>query len=244
MDWVNKFSETEKLFNEIGVLLKNESFKKSQVVEVFALTALRMCRENAGAIKILLQNGFYCELMMIIRHQIELMFRLNWINSETDSKERIVRTNKIEADAYRAFQAEITNLRSNRSRRFFNEDFIKKAQKIIDDIKSENPQLLADNGNFMRLEKNETMAGDLREKYYPQYRYLCMFTHPNPSLREFHLTANQGKDIFKSFEQSYIYAMKVFKINLNIIINLLGNQLKNMKKIKEIQQIFNEFVGE
>ena len=244
MDWIDKFSETEKLFKEIVILLKEETFSKSQVVEVFALTALRMCRENAGAIKILQQNSFFCELMMVFRHQIELLFRLNWILSATDNEERILRTNRIEADAYHAFQAEITFLKGIKEKIFFDEISIKKAQEFINAIKSKNPQLLAENGNFLRRNGNETMAGDLREKYYHQYRYLCMFAHPNPLLREFHLTTDLGRDIFEEpFEKSCIYAMKVFKNNLNLIIILLGKDLQNIKKIEKLQQIFNEIVG-
>ena len=56
MDWINIFLETEKLFDDICNLTKEDNFKKIQIVELFTLTSLLICRENLGAINVLLKN--------------------------------------------------------------------------------------------------------------------------------------------------------------------------------------------
>ena len=243
MDWINMFSETEKLFGDICNLTKEESYKKSQVVEMFALTSLLICRENLGAINVLLKNNFYYEIFMIFRHQIELMFRLNWIMNAPNIEERENRTNKIEADSFRNYESELNELKKIKKKKFFNEKSLSKAHKFIKKIKQINPKLTKDN-KFMRCENNIKMAGDLREKYYPQYRFLSMLSHPNPLSRDYFFTTDRGEDTFREpFENSCIYAMKVLKENLSKIITLLGEELKNISKIKELQNIFNEVAG-
>ena len=95
MDWKNFFSETEIFFNEISELVKQDDFRKSQTVKVFALTSLLICKENLCSINVLLNNDLYYELFMIFRHQIELMFRLHWLINAPDDEERKRRTNRI-----------------------------------------------------------------------------------------------------------------------------------------------------
>ena len=238
------FSETEKLFDDIFSLTKEESYKKSQVIELFALTSLSICRENLGAINLLLQNNFYYEIFMIFRHQIELMFRLNWIMNATTDEEREERVNNIEADSYRKYDVELDELKKMKEKKYFTENTISNAKEFIKEIKQNNSQLIEDN-KFMGCGKNIEMAGELREKYYHQFKFLSMLSHPNPSSREYFLTTNKGEDVFEeSFENSCTYAMKVFKENLNKIINLLGQNLKKNDEIKELQSLFNDIAGE
>ncbi|HHI87437.1 MAG TPA: hypothetical protein ENK03_00650 [Candidatus Cloacimonetes bacterium] len=239
MDWIYKFSETEKLFDEIFLLLKEESFDKSQVVKVFASTSLSICIDNLGAIVLLIQNDYFYEVFMIFRHQIELMFRLNWIINAPNDEEKKKRTNKIEADSFRSYEDEINILKQMKNRNFFNENHIIQMQKIIYDLKKNNPQLIESN-KFMGCGKNIEMAGDFREKYYHQFRFLSMLSHPNPLSRDYFFKTNFEEDVFREpFENSCNYTMKVLNENLNKIITLLGEDLKNFTKIKKLQILFN-----
>ena len=166
MDWVKNFTEAETKFNEIGKLLANHSFNNNQIVEIFALTSLKMCRENAGAIKILLQNGFYIETMMIFRNQIELLFRLNWIKSSSQEKDRITKINSLEAKTFKDFNNEIVYLKKKKSKDFFTDKKVNKYIKALDILKANNPQYLSNNGKFIIKDNNIVMAGNLREKFY------------------------------------------------------------------------------
>ena len=244
MDWINMFSESEKLFDDICNLTKEDNFKKSQVVELFALNSLLICRENLGAINILLKNNLYYEIFMVFRHQIELMFRLNWIINAQNDEERENRTNKIEADSFRRYQAEINYLKQIRNKSFLNKEHITKMQEIIDELKQNNPHLI-ENDKFMKGENNIIMAGELREKYYHQFRFLSMLSHPNPLSRDYFFTTGDNEDIFReSFEESCKYAMKILNNNLDVIITLLMNSLNNISNIKELQKEFNEVAGD
>lgn len=244
MDWLNFFSESEKLFNDIFELVKEDDFRKSQNVKVFALTSLLICRENLSSINVLLNNDLYYELFMIFRHQIELMFRLHWLLETSDEDERKKRTNKIEADSLRNYQAELNGLKQMKERTFFDDELLDESQKMLDNVKENNPSLV-ENNLFMRCENNIEMAGDLREKYYHQYRFLSMLSHPNPLSRDYFLTTDGKDDFFQhSFYESCKYTAKVLKENLNKIIILFGDELTKLKEIKELQEEFNDVVGE
>jgi len=243
MDWINMFSKSEKLFNDICNLTKDDSFKKTQVVELFALTSLLICRENLGAINVLLKNNLYYEIFMIFRHQIELMFRLNWIITAPDSEEMKKRVNNIEASSFRDYETELDCLKQMGNRTFFSEEDLKKIQVFSDELKQNNPHLIKD-CRFMRCVNNAEMAGELREKYYHQFRFLSMLSHPNPLSRDYFLITDDNEDIFReSFEESCKYAMKILNNNLDMIITLLMNSLNNITNIKELQKEFNKVAG-
>ena len=197
MDWINIFSETEKLFDDICNLTKDETIKKSQVVEVFAFTSLLICRENLGAINVLLKNNLYYEIFMIFRHQIELMFRLNWIITAPIDEEMKKRVNKIEADSFRNYEVELNSLNQMDNRIFFNEEHIIQMQEFSDELKQNNSHLI-ENDKFMKCENNIIMAGELREKYYHQFRFLSMLSHPNPLSRDYFLLQKITKIFLKS----------------------------------------------
>lgn len=243
MDWLNFFSESEKLFIDVSKLVLRDSFKKSQTVKLFALSSLLICRENLKSINVLINKNLYYETFMIFRHQIELMFRLNWIINAENEEERIKRTNKIEADSFRNYQAEINDLKQMKERTFFSDELLDNSQKLLDDLKKENP-LLVENNAFMRCANNVEMAGKLREKYYHQFRFLSMLSHPNPLSRNYFLKPEEESDFFRNpYEESCKYTAKVLKENLNNIIYLLGDDHNHIKEISELKKEFNDAAG-
>ena len=243
-EWIKNFSEIEKMFKEICILLEEETFNKTKFVECFALTALRMCKSNAGSVKLLLENEFYVELLIVLRYQLELLFRLKWINEPESIEDKNIRTNEIEAEVYSKMQCGINDLKC-RKLEFFNKDLIKDAQESIDCLKKQKPYLINKNDNFLKDPGNFSMAGNYTEIFYTHYRFLSIFAHPNPTLNDYFQSSIECCESIdlKTLTECLKYSVKVYKHIIDITLNILHPNLENIDEIKDIQKEFNDFAG-
>ena len=242
-DWVERYTEIADKFNEFGKSLKGTSFKKvEQATELFALMCIKLCREDATAIALLIEKGLYCEAMMILRSSLELLFKLHWISKGKDHDEKNERTFCLEGKPFFDSEHEIIYLNDQliKNESIHDRSFVDKLKLAMTKHKENYPHLIRDNGKFKTSPKNPKMAGnDLRQRFYHVFRYLCIFTHPTPLLRDLLLTKDSGEEAFReSVEKALNYGIMANTIILKFSSKILSEHFPDAYETWE--KLYNE----
>jgi len=166
----------------------------NQAVEVFALQALAICRDNCRAISILLRQGLFAEPIIISRSLFELFFAIHWILEATTTEEKLERAYQLEATPYHEFAKEVRlieeNFRGPDPR--WSAQKVKEFRAVIEKIKNDSPFLLhMSKRNQLEFKKAPALADRMtpneRLRFYQVYRFASFFTHPTPSLKQVYL---------------------------------------------------------
>jgi len=242
-DWVEKYNEIADKFNEFGKSLNDKGFRKiAQASENFALMCIKLCCEDAKAIALLLKNGYYCEAMMILRSSIELLFKIHWVHDGDGYEEQNERTYKLEGKPFSDIQKEIDYLRRRLTEEgaVNNSDFVDKFQEAMNKHKENYPYLVQDNDKFKISPNNVDMAGDnIRQRFYQDYRYLCMFSHPTPMLTDMLLSDDSGESVFReSIEQALNNGIPAYQFIMGFCFNILSKHVPKTHDVRE--RLYNE----
>jgi len=242
-NWIEKYNEIADKFNEFGKSLNDKGFRKiAQASENFALMCIKLCCEDAKSIALLLENGFYCEAMMILRSSIELLFKIHWVHGGDGYKVQNERTYSLEGKPFSDIQKEINYLRkrSTEEGAIYDDNFVTKFQDLMNKHKANYPYLVHDNGKFKISPNNIDMAGDeIRQRFYQVYRYLCIFTHPSPMLTEMLLSEDSGESIFRdSIEQTLHSGIPAYQFIMGFCSNILSKHVPETHDARE--RLYNE----
>jgi len=237
-DWVKKYTEIADKFNDFGKTFGKTGFKRvEQAAETFALMCIKLCREDASSIALLLKKGLYCEAMVILRNSLELLFKIHWVHNGDTHEERNERTYRLEGKTLSDFQKEVNYMLKKATDESSKElkEIAEKHQKEIDRIKDESRYLLNERHNFKSSPSNIDMAGDLvRQKFYHNYRYLCMYTHSSPLLSDMLLSEDYGEKMFReSVEQVLDQCAVVYWLIMGLCLNILFDQVTETFDVRE-----------
>ncbi len=242
-DWCDKFRKVAIKFNDFGKSLKGVEFHpEKQAAETLALTCIKLCREDASSIALLIEEGLYCEAMMILRSSLELLFKIHWVYTGANHDEQNERTFCLEGNPLSGYQKEINFLRerTKKADAEYSFDFVKQNQDAIDKHKADYPYLVNSDDRFKTSPNNIDMAGDMiRQKFYHVYRYLCIFNHPTPILRDFILSEDSGERIFReSVEQALGYGIAAYQFIMGFCSNVLSKHVPETHDVRE--KLYNE----
>ncbi|MCK4357247.1 MAG: hypothetical protein KAW92_00615 [Candidatus Cloacimonetes bacterium] len=241
-DWVDKYNEIAYKFNKFGKSLKETGFhKEEQAVETFALMCIKLCMEDATAIALLLEKALYCEAMMILRSSLELLFKIHWVQEGDNHDEQNERTFRLESKPFSDFQDEVNYLKRSAGKDPVNDkEVVKLLQDAINKHKADYPNLVNSDGKFKTPPKNTIMAGDMIcQKFYQVYRYLCIFTHPTPILRDFILSDDSGEKVFReSIEQTLSCGIFAYELIMGFCSNILTEYVPETHELR--QKLYNE----
>lgn len=163
--------------------------ERGQAVEVFALQGVSMAKSQCRAISLLLDADLFSESIAVCRSLFELSFDMVWIDSASSPAEKLERVHRLEADAYfwmnkevKLFEGDVKSPSPVTS-----PEMLRQFQEKLDSARKKHPYLTegCDFRHAPSLPKR--MGHDLRLQYYHVYRFMCLFTHPSPMLKELHL---------------------------------------------------------
>jgi hypothetical protein len=242
-DWVEKYNEIARKFNEFGKTFGNTGFKSiEQAAETFALMCIKLCREDASSISLLLKEGLYCEAMVILRNSLELLFKIHWVHNGDTHEEQNDRIYRLEGKTLTDFQKEVNYMLEKATEENSKDlkEIAEKHQKEIDRIKDQSPYLLNERNNFKASPTNIAMAGDLvRQKFYHNYRYLCMYAHSSPLLSDMLLSEDYGEKMFReSIEQVLDQCVAVYWFIMGFCSNILSEHVPETHDVRE--RLYNE----
>jgi hypothetical protein len=189
------YSQASAVLQRVEHTLRDLQFHPGeQADEVFAAQALSMCRSHCRAISLLLDADLFSESINVCRSLFELCFDLLWINSTTDEAERLARAYKLEGDTYFHFSKEVKlfEVDVNSESPLTSRERLRQINEWLEQAKQDSPYLTASTANG-RVEfahappLTERMGQQLRLQYYHIYRFMCLFTHPSPFLRDLYL---------------------------------------------------------
>lgn len=168
--------------------------ERDQAVEVFAAQGVSMSRDHCRAIALLLDADLFSESIAVCRSLFELSFDTVWINSADNQTEKLERVYQLEADPYFQMNKEVKLFEEDvkSSSPLTSEKKLRQFRQVLDRTMKANPYLTVspaqgkvDFKHAPSLAKR--MEHDFRLQYYHIYRFMCLFTHPSPMLKELHL---------------------------------------------------------
>ena len=239
------FRKASLICKEFLDTLKGLKFdEEKDALEIFTIMCVNMCSQHLKAISILLENGLYTESIALSRNIMELLFNLNWIY-EADENDKNERTFKLEASPYHDFEKEIKLMEENLSKK--NPVWPKKAienfKNEMNEIKSNFPHLVEPNTHDERKFKKapplaSRMNNILRLRYYHIYRFVSVFIHPTPFLKNYFLSRvpDQREPIQKiedSLKHILSYSLLFVELILNYSLEILAKYNPNQREIRE-----------
>lgn len=191
-DYIKNCEKASSILQSYGETFSKIQFnEENQAIELFALTSLRMSSQHFKSISILLKNGILSDCFIICRNIIELCFNLRWAEKGKTRNEVLDRTYQLEAKPLKDFDTEIKEMEKciGKEMQRLSDDSIIAHINLINEIKGSLPYLL-EKGDDSKLEFRTAPSfanrmGDLKIKYYHIYRFVCMFAHPSPKLKEY-----------------------------------------------------------
>lgn len=160
----------------------------TEPLAVFNFMCLDNLKLESRAISILINNNLYNQSMSHIRNIFEIWVNMDWLfNSSTD--EQIKNVNLLLSNVFSYHDVEVRKLEENllTDNPIWTKKKVKEMRATLEKYKVDNPELI-ENGKFKRpptLEKR--MSTNNRHRYYHNYRWLSIFTHPSPLLKDLHI---------------------------------------------------------
>jgi hypothetical protein len=208
--------------------------ERDQAVEVFAAQGVSTAKRHCRAISLLLDADLFSEAISVCRSLFELSFDMVWVDSADNPTEKLERVHRLEADPY--FQM-------NKEVRLFKDDvrspspvtspeMLKQFQEKLDSARKKYPYLT--NGHDFKQAPSlaDRMGHQLRLLYYHVYRFMSVFTHPSPMLKELHLQNVQRKQtphelIEKPLKEVLAYTLLFVEIMAKVAANLIATYAPN-----------------
>jgi hypothetical protein len=203
--------------------------ERDQAVEVFAAQGVSTAKRHCRAISLLLDADLFSEAIGVCRSLFELSFDMVWVDSAGNPTEKLERVYRLEADPY--FQM-------NKEVRLFEEDvrnpspvtspeMLKQFQERLDSAREKYPYLTKGHDFKRAPSLADRMGHQLRLLYYHVYRFMCVFTHPSPMLKELHLQNVQRKRtphelIEEPLKEILAYTLLFVEIATKIAANLIS----------------------
>ncbi|MBI3005542.1 MAG: hypothetical protein HYY49_09030, partial [Ignavibacteriales bacterium] len=168
--------------------------EKDEAVEVFAAQAVSMSKDHCRAISLLLDVDLFSESIAVCRSLFELCFDTVWINSGDNPAEKLERVYRLEADPYFQMNKEVKLFEEDvkNSTPLTNPEKLEQFRKVLSRTMKANPYLTVSSRQGDLAFRHappllERMGQEFRLQYYHIYRFMCLFTHPSPMLKELHL---------------------------------------------------------
>jgi hypothetical protein len=208
--------------------------ERDQAVEVFAVQGVSMAKSHCRAIGLLLEADFFSEAIAVCRTLFELSFDLVWVDAASNPTEKLERVYRLEADPY--FQM-------NKEVRLFEQDvksqtpvtspeMLKQFQEKLDSARKKYPYLTKGHDFKQAPSLPDRMGHQFRLMYYHVFRFMCVFTHPSPMLKELHLQNVQRNRtphelVEKPLKEVLAYTLLFVEIMAKVAANLIAAYVPN-----------------
>lgn len=208
--------------------------ERDQAVEVFAAQGVSISRNHCRAIGLLLDADLCSESIALCRSLFELCFDTVWINSAHIQTEKLERAHQLEADPYFQMNKEVKLFEKDvkSSSPLTSAQKLKQFREVLDRTAEANSHLTVStvHGNYEFKHApplGKRMGQDFRLQYYHIYRFMCLFTHPSPMLKELYLQNVQRKRtvnelIEESLKQVLAYTLLFIEIIAKTAANLMA----------------------